>query len=430
MCLRECLPRKIVGNPTKTFNISGKINVSHFIETYLRGDKVDCSNSNIHLDLREPLDVLKRTFTKEHWTASSKLTSQDFYNTAYILFSLSFLSGLRHNGSIFGLKKKIYIEFASYSKAHLTPFKWYDSLIDSLYPNKDSLVKDLSFDISSQNLNFSSDEMKANVNTIQQALSTFYNERNSLEPLFNHTFADQLPPHESQWSYRLLTHLVSLLGSQLNYFNNAVAFNSGIMASSGLTTNQIEEVRRDAIDLIFGFTRQAVLMSVPTVGALDRDQVVVNWNDMNHVMFMLTRESPSITVPGGSTVPRALKSYIDANTSSKDSPEIPRSDDQKISKIRSFTFNSSVPEAAWKHRFGGYALTGDAYLKQTLIALRFSANLPTILRGASGVGKTHLLECLSFILFYNGSTENPNLWEDLFINITVNAGTDLHEVET
>ncbi|KAL0235062.1 hypothetical protein GEMRC1_001644 [Eukaryota sp. GEM-RC1] len=429
-CLRECVPEGLVDTHTKTCNVSGKVNISEFIEKYLRDDKIDWSNPNIHLDIRQPLDVLKRTFTREHWTSSSKLTSQDFYNTAYILFSLSFLSGLRHNGSIFRLENKIYIEFASYnynSKANLTPFNWYNSLIDSLYPNKDDLVNELSFDF--YYFKLTSEAMKAHVATISRFLSILLNSPSSLEPLFTNTFADLPPPHQSQWSFRLLTDIVSLLGSQLNYFDQAVAFSPEIMTLSGYSDSQIDDIRRCGIDLIFGFSRQTVLMSVPTISAPDRDEVVVNWNDMNHVMFMLTRESPSITVPRGSNVPNALKSYVESNPSFGCSLEIPPTDEGKISKIRSFTFDASVPPTAWQERFGNYALTGDAFLKQTLIALRFSANLPTILRGASGVGKTHLLECLSFILFWNETAENPNLWEELFVNVTVNAGTELHEVE-
>ncbi|KAL0235658.1 hypothetical protein GEMRC1_002240 [Eukaryota sp. GEM-RC1] len=201
------------------------------------------------------------------------------------------------------------------------------------------------------------------------------------------------------------------------------------MTLNGYSDSQIDDIRRGGIDLIFGFSRQAVLMSVPTISAPNRDEVVVNWNDMNHVMFIVTRDSITSTIPRGSTVPNALKSYISLYESFRDSPAIPSSDEGKISKIRSFTYNSSVPPILWKQSFGSYALTGDAFLKQSLIALRFSANLPTILRGASGVGKTHLLECLSFVLFWNESAENPNLWEELFVNVTVNAGTELHEVE-
>ncbi|KAL0235066.1 hypothetical protein GEMRC1_001648 [Eukaryota sp. GEM-RC1] len=426
-CLRECVPEGLIETHTKTFNVSGKVNISEFIEKYLRDDKIDWTNPNIHLDIREPLDVLKRTFTREHWTTSSNLTSQDFYNTAYILFSLSFLSGLRHNGSIFRLEEKMYIEFASYSRASLTPFNWYNYLIDSLYPNKDDLVHELTFDF--RHVKFTSEEMKAHVATISRFLSTLLNSSASLEPLFTNTFADLPPPHQSQWSFRLLTDIVSLLGSQLNYFGQAVAFSPEIMTLNGYSDSQTDDIRRGGIDLIFGFARQTVLMSVPTISAPDRDKVVVNWNDMNHVMFMLTRDSPSITVPRGSTVPNALKTYIDMNTSSRDSVEIPATDEGKISIIRSFTFDNSVPPKLWKERFGSYALTGDAYLKQSLIALRFSANLPTILRGASGVGKTHLLECLSFILFWNESAETSNLLEELFVNVTVNAGTELREVE-
>ncbi|KAL0249177.1 hypothetical protein GEMRC1_004410 [Eukaryota sp. GEM-RC1] len=369
-CLRECIPEGLIDTHTKTFNISGKVNISELIEKYLCDDRIDWSNHNIHLDIREPFDVLKRTFNEEHWTTSSKLTSQDFYNTAYILFSMSFLSGLRHNGSLFMLKNKVYIEFASYnSRASLVPFSWYDNLIDSLYPNKASLINELSFDFSQVNFK-NTDGMTANVATIVHNLSNLLNTHCSLVPLFTDTFADQPPPHQSQWSFRLLRDIVSLLGSQLNYFDNAVAFSPEIMTLNGYNPREIKAIHRDVINLIIGFSRKSVLMSIPTVNAPDLDEVVINWDAMNHVMFMLSRNSPIIAASIGCNVPPALKSYIE-----------------------------------------------------------FSANLPTILRGASGVGKTHLLECLSFILFWNGSAENPNLWEEMFVNITVNASTELHEVE-
>ncbi|KAL0248380.1 hypothetical protein GEMRC1_003616 [Eukaryota sp. GEM-RC1] len=405
----------------KSLYVSGKLNFSEIISTQLVN--VDFSNPSLHIDIGEPFDVLSDVSLEQTWchrtdpSNRSPLNSFDFYNLCVLLFSFSYLHGIRHNGTSFALypNSKLFIEFATYHKhPHGISFDWY-------YYFK---TQKLTFSI--PELILTGDDVTTCLNYLSEIRPVDSTNQSHLTLLLSETFCKSLaPPRPQYYSYRLLSNIITLVAQQLTYFP---AFSASFIETSEESTNQIS--RTEIIELLFGFSRKVILLSTPTTTSptpKDHD-VIISWSSMTDTMFCLQNISGNsllINVPSrSSNLPPSFSQALQVYDPYKRGA-IPDSIADRRQMIRGFTFSGDLPAEFLNQNYRYFALTRDCFLKQVLLTIRLKVNLPSILVGSSGIGKTFLIRFLCSLLFYNSSIDSS----ELFRIISVNPGTSLNDIE-
>ncbi|KAL0225064.1 hypothetical protein RCL1_002976 [Eukaryota sp. TZLM3-RCL] len=383
----------------------------HEILSSLNCSKFDTSKGLL-LEVNEPLDVLKQTFLIETFKSANFIhLESEFYNLCVVLFSLMFLGGVRINGNSFLLKMKLCLEFPAVDCAH--EFDWPSFLLSIVLPphfleNNSHLLRTCCFDPQSFNPTHLSCFCDKSINSYELLLSElrFLGTGNCCDIL-----SLQLPeydaPHPALHSFRLLDNIITLASLQLLYFNHPESPWKFLLAEDAATIPP--DVRKQAIELILAYARHTALLSLR-----HNESAIIAWDTAFSVHFVFSAHDTSIYfVPDGASEPPALKRFLDTYCSSD--RRIPV-DSQKLGIIRSFYRTEVVNSQLLTEKFPTFVYTNDCFRKQLIIVTRLANNLPTILVGSSGIGKTFLLRHLVFSLFGN---------DQLLFELCFNAGTPL-----
>ncbi|KAL0208276.1 hypothetical protein P9112_010863 [Eukaryota sp. TZLM1-RC] len=418
------------------------------LNQFISGHRISRAKPHLHLDINEPIDIMKELFDIGKWNSESGVVnSEDFYNLCLIVFSLSYLKGLRLNGDLFLLGEgKIFLELPSIREEE----GWTNLFVEAVFPHRNSITTELAYDPSVFDGNAVGAQLSSRVmEGLKVALSS---DEVDVHYLLERPFAGFPPPHSSFWSFRLLSQIVLFAAQQLNYLDGDYHFSTieddDDRFREANFSQRMDNQRRDAINVLFGFTRKIVLLSTPVEGQdhnLAAGSMVISWKNMHTIMLGYAHsDHKPIVVPSNesTSVPTALKQMIAVQTGLHyddrrplRNAQVPPTEEGKIELLRNFTHkNPTLNGNLFKMaNLDNYVLTNDNFMKMMLLALRLKTNIPTILVGSSGIGKTHLLKYCCFVLFslrevsdFEYDMQQKRL--DLFHDISVNAGTSLSEI--
>ncbi|KAL0222385.1 hypothetical protein RCL1_002239 [Eukaryota sp. TZLM3-RCL] len=386
-------------------NLSGPVNIADFAATLAESTFIP--EVPILFDINEPLDVLKLKFSSEYYTRSNfTQVDSDFYKLAVLLFSLLFISGVRFNGTSFILKSKICLEFPAIKPGSAD---WVSLLLSIILPDEVSQAATVncSFDpakFDDTKLTVCAAEARSFLNHLRTYTG---NQETNYTNILSINFPDFPAPHVSLHSFRLLDAIISIASCQLNFFSDDRGIWTHVLEAGSAEYNQ-------ALSLVIAFSRQTALLSLR-----ENSSEIISWSQafQVHFVFASAVDHSFIVPPNNNSLPQALQTFIANNDHSR--PVMPAQTVDRMRKIHSFYSESNFFPDLITQKFPDYALTEDCFRKQLIIVTRLLINLPTILMGASGVGKTYLLRHLVYTLFH------PT---ELFYELCFNAGTPLQDL--
>ncbi|KAL0221493.1 hypothetical protein RCL1_001347 [Eukaryota sp. TZLM3-RCL] len=386
-------------------NLSGPVNIADFAATLAESSFIP--EVPILFDINEPLDVLKLKFSSEYYTRSNfTQVDSDFYKLAVLLFSLLFISGVRFNGTSFILKSKICLEFPAIKPGSAD---WVSLLLSIILPDEVSQAATVNcsfdpakFDVTKLTV------CAADSRSFLNHLRTYTgNQETNYTDILSINFPDFPAPHVSLHSFRLLDAIISIASCQLNFFSDDRGIWTHVLEAGSAEYSQ-------ALSLVIAFSRQTALLSLR-----ENSSEIISWSQafQVHFVFASAVDHSFIVPPNNNSLPQALQTFIANNDHSR--PVMPAQTVDRMRKIHSFYSESNFFPDLITQKFPDYALTEDCFRKQLIIVTRLLINLPTILMGASGVGKTYLLRHLVYTLFH------PT---ELFYELCFNAGTPLQDL--
>ncbi|KAL0212076.1 hypothetical protein RCL1_005702 [Eukaryota sp. TZLM3-RCL] len=390
---------------SQLFSLSGSIKFKEIIKAFHIFEFT--SSKPLLIDIQEPLDVLKRKFDMNSF--NTKYLDSDFFDLAITLFSLIFLSGLRFDGDTFFLSRQVCLEVPSIDTSII--FDWVTLLLNLVLPS--DVISDRSFVCS-----FDANSVVPTLLTCSpedyhvfvSALQTVSN--NSAAPassIFSLNLNSFTAPHSSLWSYRLLNAIVCITSRQLSHYNSSVY---KLCTDFGQTVPQLT-----FLSLILGFSRQAALLSLHHGGG----NTIISWQNTSSVQFVFAScDSFFVFAPPNVGLPRDVTNFYSAlDPGFKKNAKLPTlSESDMCINIRSFA-SPSRDLAPLVAAFPDFTMTEDCFRKQIIIVTRLLSNLPVILQGSAGVGKTYLLRHLVFNLFRRS---------DCLEELCFNAGTSLSDL--
>ncbi|PKB93614.1 hypothetical protein RhiirA5_440806, partial [Rhizophagus irregularis] len=207
-------------------------------------------------------------------------------------------------------------------------------------------------------------------------------------------------------SFRFVEIFINVLADQLVRFSSSQFFTVDNLKLMVKETNIRNLILRTLIDVSKDFatisirTKEAQLESTSAIDADDgnaRLGKIVQWDDLNHLIVFFNSQIPDITSAlyrDRNKVHKNIKTLLKSQVIGKQTKwELDdynsMSSKALLLKLEYLARRSDLPE---------YALSGDNLIKMVLILLRARANIPVIVCGEVGCGKTSLISYLALMI--------------------------------
>ncbi|CAB4494066.1 unnamed protein product [Rhizophagus irregularis] len=207
-------------------------------------------------------------------------------------------------------------------------------------------------------------------------------------------------------SFRFVEIFINVLADQLVRFSSNQFFTVDNLKLMVKETNIRNLILRTLIDVSKDFatisirTKEAQLESTSAIDADDgnaRLGKIVQWDDLNHLIVFFNSQIPDITSAlyrDRNKVHKNIKTLLKSQVIGKQTKwELDdynsMSSKALLLKLEYLARRSDLPE---------YALSGDNLIKMVLILLRARANIPVIVCGEVGCGKTSLISYLALMI--------------------------------
>ncbi|PAA67123.1 hypothetical protein BOX15_Mlig007995g5 [Macrostomum lignano] len=255
---------------------------------------------------------------------------------------------------------------------------------------------------------------------------------NLLGQFFNHPLEDGKRPSEIM-SFLVLESCLKILGEQLKKFTASAYFR---VKNLQLVYGGRVEIRAKMVGLIMQSTLKLTLKSVSSIKyqqsesrknvfdhTVQRFRGLINWEDSSYVLPVFMNQDIS-------TVELIYRRLTDVTSEIRDlfsgasSQELKEFSTlsqkelfQKLVKIASKGQIGYIP-ALKRELTENYTLTADNFLKMLLITLRIDADVPVIIIGETGCGKTSLIrylaavqECTLEVMNFHAGISESNIIE-------------------
>ncbi|PKK67516.1 hypothetical protein RhiirC2_835340, partial [Rhizophagus irregularis] len=207
-------------------------------------------------------------------------------------------------------------------------------------------------------------------------------------------------------SFRFVEIFINVLADQLVRFSSNQFFTVDNLKLMVKETNIRNLILRTLIDVSKDFatisirTKEAQLESTSAIDADDgnaRLNKIVQWDDLNHLIVFFNSQIPDIISAlyrDRNKVHENIKTLLKSQVIGKQTKwELDdynsMSSKALLLKLEYLARRSDLPE---------YALSGDNLIKMVLILLRARANIPVIVCGEVGCGKTSLISYLALMI--------------------------------
>ncbi|KAL0227278.1 hypothetical protein P9112_014602 [Eukaryota sp. TZLM1-RC] len=390
--------------------LSGSISIE---DTIIKMQYLNRSNKHaIHIDLNKPLDVLKGEWNPDLYTRNSDQlpVRKDFYNLLCILFSLSYLGGIRINGTTLLSDATIYLEIPSPCQWDLFDgVFWAEVLCKSVDPDKWNSKKELVYhDVDA--CPFSNDSMNLSytLDKARQYLVTYFDmpfceHVNSLHCLFTIEVPGFASIDSSRISYKKLSDLACVFVSQISRFEICEFYKTeNLECYLGLTSDVIIDLQKQLRLMLLGSCRHLVFLnSLP--------------HHFESPLFFMTncRGDPYLFIPPSiiTTLSYQLQMFY-----SQIKIQYPSTEMERLEEIVSFADLPRFLSQKIMDSVSNFVLTEAVFVKTFFVLMKLKYNLPVIIKGASGVGKT------SFFTHFASILLNDRI-DDLFRQISFTAHT-------
>lgn len=228
-------------------------------------------------------------------------------------------------------------------------------------------------------------------------------------------------------SFTVLEMFVKFLACQLRSLTDSIFFKIEMLQFMRATAN----IRSYLVNLLLDVSKDLSLRSVKPwlheqqqargkitdLTMETRFKGMLRWSDSNHLMIFFQSEGPVLFLYRNvNLLPDSITQLVNSQrlrTEAKQMPDYATMSSQELWAKLWPILQRSAPAFE-----PNYVLTADNFLKMALIALRVAAQVPVLIMGETGCGKTSLLRVLSK---YCGVE---------FSSITLHAGTTAEDIRS
>ncbi|CAG8475156.1 3381_t:CDS:10, partial [Racocetra persica] len=208
-------------------------------------------------------------------------------------------------------------------------------------------------------------------------------------------------------TYRFLEIFVNVLSDQLKRMSSSAFFRTETLTWMEADTN----IRRTLLETLIKVSMDFATRSVNTKknqfrNLANEDRNLINttikhWEDLNHLLVFFLSQSPDSICAlyrYKSRVPKNVEELLRSQYFSKNS-DFKLDDYDKMSSEEILKKLECLARTTCDEReYAPYALSTDNLLKMALILLRSRANIPVVICGEAGCGKTSLIQFLSIVV--------------------------------
>ncbi|XP_053401074.1 uncharacterized protein LOC123550673 [Mercenaria mercenaria] len=215
---------------------------------------------------------------------------------------------------------------------------------------------------------------------------------------FLNVLADQLKKMTHS-SFFKISRLIDMVGNKVQLTVKSSLVEAMIEVSSDFATRSVDVCRESQISTI---ATEENYLSDLAASVTHRVDSMIRWEESNHLMFVFHNQNIhtiSALYRNLSKVPYEIKNLFESQIKKKmedfnsmDQEKLQRML-QKVARINPFP----LPKEQLLELSKDYALTADNLLKMVLIMLRIKANIPVVIMGETGCGKTSLIRYLAAI---------------------------------
>ena len=277
-----------------------------------------------------------------------------------------------------------------------------------------------------QSLDFTFDFLEGNVR--------LFNSAEAIVLLQKHFFEKLKPSQKDCMNFALLQVYLKVFSYNCLRMSKSPFFTTENMSFS--FRNAPCNIRKVLVE---GFSRMAIEFSTRSIDQARNEQLVaermdedelehlaksveamVKWNDSDHLMiFFNHHEATTISAvyKNVQIIPRELSEFFRIQNREQPLPQLSNDNVEGLWKILIMCCSPNGEYGLDKEICNGYALTLDNLLKMFAIVLRINSDLPVVIMGESGCGKTSLIQILS------------KIYQSPLISYTCHAGTNLSDIE-
>lgn len=215
---------------------------------------------------------------------------------------------------------------------------------------------------------------------------------------FIHVLADQLKKM-NQSSFFKVSRLVDMVGSTGEITIKSKLVEAIIHVSKDFASRSVEVCRESQIATV---ETDELVESNVAASFIGRAEGMIRWEDSNHLMFVFHNQNIhtlSALYRNLSKVPAEIRNLFESQMK-KEMEDFNKMDQEKLQILLQKVARENPLPLKKKYLNDlskNYALTADNLLKMVLIMLRIKANIPVIVMGETGCGKTSLLRYLAQI---------------------------------
>lgn len=215
---------------------------------------------------------------------------------------------------------------------------------------------------------------------------------------FIHVLADQLKKM-NQSSFFKVSRLVDMVGSTVKLTIKSQLVEAIIQVSKDFASRSVKVCRESQIATVETDELDEIGFAASVSG---RVEGMIRWEDSNHLMFVFHNQNIhtlSALYRNLSKVPAEIRNLFESQMK-KEMEDFNKMDQEKLQiLLQKVARENPLPlkKTYLKYLSNNYALTADNLLKMVLIVLRIKANIPVIVMGETGCGKTSLIRYLAQI---------------------------------
>ncbi|XP_060554247.1 uncharacterized protein LOC132715276 [Ruditapes philippinarum] len=215
---------------------------------------------------------------------------------------------------------------------------------------------------------------------------------------FINVLSDQLKKM-SQSSFFKSKRLIDMIGNKVKLSVKSQLLAAMIDVSYDFATRSIDVCRESQISAI---QTEENIKSDLASSVTNRVNSMIRWEDSNHLMFLFHNQNIhtiSALYRNLTLVPKEIRSLFESQMK-KDMEDFKCMDQEKLQTMLQRVARVNplpLPKKELLELSKDYALTADNLLKMVLITLRIKANIPVVVMGETGCGKTSLIRYLAAI---------------------------------
>lgn len=218
-------------------------------------------------------------------------------------------------------------------------------------------------------------------------------------------------------SYTMMNNFLNVSADQLKRLSSSVFFRCSNLCAV-TKEGQVSSVKSSLVKTLLDVSKDFALRSVnscrsvqtasmlgsltytPSVDILtERLSGMIRWEDNNHlvVLFHQNFQTVSALYRHVKEVPQSIKDLFEYQMNCKLTDYSSKSPNELLNLLLMLARKSDVPvrTEVQQNLMKNYALTPDNLLKMILISMRVNANVPILIMGETGCGKTSLIQFLA-----------------------------------